>query len=98
MKNKVSRIGILCVAIFTFSVSEMNAQKGEKGQSHERPTFEELLEKMDKDEDGKLSKKETKGPLNDHFAQIDENEDGFITSEEFANAPKPDGKRPPKKD
>lgn len=47
---------------------------------------------MDKNEDGKLSKKEIKGPLNDDFAKVDLDEDGFITAKEFKKAPKPERK------
>ncbi len=71
------------------------------GQSQNRqdrkkpPTFSELLEKMDANEDGKLSKDELKGPLKDNFAKVDSDEDGFITEEEFKKAPKP--KRGPKR-
>ena len=64
------------------------------GQSQDRerrqpPTFEQLLEKMDANEDGKLSADEVKGPLKDNFTKIDTDEDGFITEEELENAPKP---------
>ncbi len=68
------------------------------GQSQDRqrrkpPTFEQLLEKMDANEDGKLSEDEVKGPLKDNFAEIDTDENGFITEEEFDNAPKPKGRK-----
>ena len=58
-----------------------------------RPSFEQLLKNMDSDKDGKLSKSEVKGPLNDHFAKVDTDEDGFITKEEFENAPRPKQKK-----
>ena len=38
---------------------------------------------MDANEDGKLSKKEVKGPLKKDFDKIDSNEDGFITKKEL---------------
>jgi len=44
---------------------------------------------LDKDEDGKLSKKEIKGPIKDDFAKIDTDEDGYITKEELEKAPSP---------
>ena len=44
---------------------------------------------MDANEDGKLSKKEVKGPIKDDFDTIDADEDGFITEEELKKAPKP---------
>ncbi|MEM9648986.1 MAG: EF-hand domain-containing protein, partial [Bacteroidota bacterium] len=36
-----------------------------------------------------------KGPLKKDFANVDLDEDGYITEEEFKKAPKP--KRPPKR-
>ena len=48
---------------------------------------------MDKNEDGKLSKDEIKGPLKEDFSKVDTDEDGFITEEEFKNAPKPERKK-----
>ena len=71
------------------------------GQSQNRegkktpPTFKELLKEMDADENEKLSKEELKGPLKNDFSEVDSDDDGFITKEEFDNAPKP--KRGPKK-
>jgi len=97
MKSKLSTIRIVCIAIIALFVSEMNAQS-KKERPEKRPTFSELLEKMDANEDGKLSKDEVEGPLKNNFSKIDTNEDGFITKEELEKAPKPDGKRPPKKD
>jgi len=93
MKRNIIKVGILFMAMITFSIAEMKAQNNKK----ERPSYEELLEDMDADEDGKLSKDEAKGPLNDHFDEIDKDEDGYITEEEFENAPKPNGKKPPKR-
>ena len=93
MKRNIIKVGILFMAMITFSVAEMKAQNNKK----ERPSYEELLEDMDADEDGKLSKDEAKGPLNDHFDEIDKDEDGYITEEEFKKAPKPKGKKPPKR-
>ncbi len=93
MKRNIIKVGILFIAMITFSVAEMKAQNNKK----ERPSYEELLEDLDTDEDGKLSKDEAKGPLNDHFHEIDKDEDGYITEEEFKKAPKPNGKKPPKR-
>jgi Ca2+-binding EF-hand superfamily protein len=93
MKRNIIKVGILFMAMITFSIAEMKAQNNKK----ERPSYEELLEDMDADEDGKISKDEAKGPLNDHFDEIDKDEDGYITEEEFKNAPKPNGKKPPKR-
>ncbi len=78
---------VIMASLFAFKA---NAQSPEhKKRSDRRPTFEQLIKDMDTNEDGKLSKKEVKGPLKEHFAKIDSNEDGFITEKEFENAPKP---------
>jgi Ca2+-binding EF-hand superfamily protein len=57
------------------------------------PGIDEIFSQMDADKDGKLSKEEVKGPLQNDFSKIDTNSDGFITKEELAKAPKPN--RPP---
>ena len=95
--NKL-KIGLLFFGIAFFTSNDILAQeRGQKRENTKPPTFKELLKKMDTDEDGKLSKKETKGPLKNDFDKIDANEDGFISKKEFEKAPKPDGKRPPKR-
>ncbi len=77
----------LCVSNSSFGQS----QKG--GDRKKPPKFKQLVKKMDTNEDGKLSKKEVKGPLKEHFAKVDVDEDGFITEEEFKKAPKPKRKK-----
>ena len=76
---------IICIGFATVS----NAQRGQK----ERPTFSQLVEKMDTNKVGKISESEVKGPLKDNFSVIDTDEDGFISEEEFNNAPKPKRKK-----
>ena len=51
---------------------------------------------MDTDGDGKISKEEARGPLQDHFDQVDSNEDGLLTVKELRNAKPPNrgGKGP----
>lgn len=80
---------VFCLGMVTFSNAQSNRGKGQK----EPPGFSELLEKMDANEDGKLSKEEIKGRLKDNFDKIDTDEDGFISEEEFENAPRPKGRR-----
>lgn len=60
-----------------------------KGGKKERPQFADLLTKMDVNKDGKLDISETDGRLKETFTTIDINNDGFITEEEFNNAPRP---------
>mgnify|MGYP005756096523 CR=1 FL=1 len=53
------------------------------------PSFTQLLEEMDANKDGKLSKSEVRGPLQIDFEKIDADKDGFLTEKEIANAPRP---------
>lgn len=61
----------------------------QQGQGQGMPSFDEMLAKMDANKDGKLAKTEVDGPLKNDFAKIDKNGDGFISAEEFKNAPPP---------
>jgi Ca2+-binding EF-hand superfamily protein len=90
MKSNTLKTGIITGVIALAFTLNMNAQSSDKQERGKKPpSFEKLLEKMDKNEDGKLSKKEVKGPLKEHFSKIDTNEDGFISEKEFEEAPKP---------
>jgi Ca2+-binding EF-hand superfamily protein len=89
MKRDKFRMALLIVAIALFMTNSAFGQSDDKQKRREPPTFKQLLEKMDANEDGKLSKKEIKGPLKEHFDEVDANEDGFITEEELKKAPKP---------
>ncbi len=44
--------------------------------------------KMDKDQDGKISRSEASGKLATHFDAIDANKDGFLTKDELKDARK----------
>ncbi|WP_151894692.1 EF-hand domain-containing protein [Patiriisocius marinistellae] len=78
-------VALFCLAFVTFS----NAQKQRGNDRKAPPTFAELVEELDANEDGKLAKDELKGPLKENFTEIDTDEDGFITEKEFKDAPKP---------
>jgi len=84
---------IMCLAFVNFS----NAQAQKNNDRKKPPTFVQLLKDMDKNEDGKLSKAELKGPLKDDFAKVDIDEDGFISEGEFKKAPKPNRQKPQRK-
>lgn len=84
IKTLIFTIGL---ALFTINIS--TAQSRERQERKGPPSYEQLLKEMDANEDGKLSKKEIKGPLKDDFAKIDLDKDGFISEEEFKKAPKP---------
>ena len=95
MTNKTMKLGIYLGIIGILFSCNLSAQQEKKGDRKGPPSFEKILEKMDENEDGKISKEEAKGPLEKHFDKIDLNEDGLLTEEEFEKAPKP--KRGPKK-
>ncbi|MGB5434831.1 MAG: EF-hand domain-containing protein [Maribacter sp.] len=91
MKTKAILLSITATTLFAIS---SNAQQSSNRQNkQEPPTVDEIFKQMDKDEDGKLSKKEIKGPLKDDFTKIDTDEDGFLSKEEVENAPKPKGRK-----
>lgn len=56
------------------------------------PSTTELFAKIDKDQDGRLSKDEAKTlpVLVERFDELDRNKDGYLSLEEFALAIKPD--------
>jgi Ca2+-binding EF-hand superfamily protein len=92
MKSNTLKTAVL---VFGIALVTSNISCGQSQKEQERrkpPTFKQLLKQMDANEDGKLSKKEIKGPLKDDFKKVDTNEDGFITKKEFENAPKPERK------
>lgn len=97
MKSNSFKTGLFTVALVCFVIGFSNAQsKGERPQKP--PTYAKLLEKMDANEDGKLSQDEVKGRLKEKFTEVDTDEDGFISEEEFNNMPRPKrGKRPSNK-
>ena len=82
----LSSIIASCKSVDT--ASSQNRQ-GRKGQ----PSVSELISKMDMNKDGKLSKKEVKGPLAQGFDKLDTNGDGFLSKEEIEKG-KPSGNRP----
>lgn len=95
MKNNRFRTAVFVFGATLFFANSSFAQSQNREERREPPTFEQLIEKMDENKDGKLSKAEIKGPLKKNFDKVDTNEDGFISEEEFAEAPKP--KRGPKR-
>lgn len=68
--------------------------RDEQGVQGQRPSIANIFEQMDSNEDGKLSVKEVKGPLQKDFSIIDSNEDGYITKEELEEAQKGHRQRP----
>ena len=90
---------ILCTLLLMigFTLTTLAQQRGGQGPDRQRPkppSFEKLLEMMDRNEDGKLAKDEVEGPLTRDFSRIDTNEDGFITEAELQEAaPHHNGRR-----
>ncbi|MBU3009959.1 EF-hand domain-containing protein [Polaribacter vadi] len=81
---------ILTVAVILLSFTAVSAQENNDDRRREGPpSAEQLIKELDKDEDGKLSLKEVKGPLKKDFKKIDTDEDGFLSKEELEKAPKP---------
>lgn len=95
MKREILGIVIVVFVLLVMgsckSTQQNDRQGPGNGQKNGKPSVEELFEKMDANEDGKLSKEEVKGPLSNDFDEIDSNEDGFLSKEEINNAPKPSG-------
>ncbi len=93
MKRNTLKIGLLVCSMGLFTANDIFAQEqDQKKEKGKQPTVEEIFKMMDANEDGKLSKKEVKGPLKEDFSKIDLNEDGFITEKELEKAPKSKGK------
>ena len=89
MKSSTIKTVILTFGTIVWMANDTYAQTQNRQERKEPPTFKELLKEMDKNEDGKLSKEEVKGPLKEDFAKVDLDEDGFITKKELEKAPKP---------
>ncbi len=98
---KVLRFSQLCIITLllvcckpgTKSADE-NVSDQPQGQEQAGPSVESLINEMDTNKDGKLSKSEVQGPLSNDFSKIDVNEDGFLSKEELDNAPRPQRREP----
>lgn len=94
MKKMILKSTVLTAMVTVFFSTNVSAQQPLGGQGQkEPPSVDEIFKQMDKDEDGKLTKKEVKGPIKNDFDKIDADEDGYITKEELENAPKPKGRK-----
>lgn len=74
----------------TSNKTETTEKRNQPRERGERPNAAQMLAQMDVNKDGKLSKDEVKGPLQENFSKIDTNDDDFISKEELENAPKPE--------
>jgi len=94
MKKNSFKTGLLTIALVCFGIGFSNAQSDEE-RPKKPPTYAQLLEKMDANEEGQLSKEEVKGRLKEKFTEVDTDEDGFISEEEFKKMPKPKRRKRP---
>ena len=72
-------------------------RRGGQGRPGERKNAKQLVEMMDTNKNGKLSKNEIKGPLQEQFSKIDINSDGFITEEELEKGERTQRRERPRK-
>lgn len=92
MKNTLLIILTFTILISCKSNQEKKEQQEQNGQ---RPSSTQIISEMDSNLDGKLSKSEVKEPIAENFANIDSNNDGFLTLEELNKAEKNQENRPP---
>jgi|GEM_PF-105064 len=59
-----------------------------RGDRKGPPNAEGIVERMDSDKDGKVSKDEAHGPLKNDFTRLDLNNDGYLTIEELSKLKK----------
>lgn len=83
MKKSNLKTAVMAVLLICFGVTFSSAQSEDRKERKKRPSFSNLVERMDENEDGKISKTEVKGRLKENFSSIDTDEDGFISEEEF---------------
>jgi Ca2+-binding EF-hand superfamily protein len=69
-----------CFAVFSLTANELSLSILNRVKV---PRVQKILNKMDKDKDGRISKQEAKGRLKKQFGKIDTNNDGFLTPDEL---------------
>ena len=65
-----------CFAVFSLTANELSL-------SNLNRVKVKIMNKMDKDNDGRISKQEAKGRLKKQFGKFDTNNDGFLTPDEL---------------
>lgn len=93
MNIKFFSVIAISISISAISCKSTEQSKKSNNRQNGHPSVDEIFEKMDANNDGKLSKSEVKGPLVQMFSVIDTNEDGFITKTELSEAPEPENNR-----
>ncbi len=66
-------------------------RRPESGEAGRRGRGRMLLERLDEDKDGKISKEEADERLKRHFERMDKNSDGFLEGQELRFFGRPDG-------
>ena len=88
--------------LFVITIAFVNCKPGTKSNNEEiahpeegqAPSVTDLINEMDANKDGKLSKPEVQGPLSNDFSKIDTNNNGFLSKEELESAPRPERREP----
>lgn len=80
------------IVLLLLAAGSVMAQRSDNGGDRKPPTPAELINKLDKDGDGKISKSEFDGPA-EHFTAFDKNQDGYISKDEVPSGPPPRGNR-----
>lgn len=84
--NKITiLIAVLSLTFSTFAT----AQRG----GTQRPSADDIFEKLDTNNDGYIAKAEAEGRLAENFDTIDTDNNGYLTTTELENAPKPQGRK-----
>jgi len=65
-----------------------------KGDRKGKKTPKQIMNDLDKNKDGKISKEEARGPLKDHFSEVDINNDGFVDTSELKKKKGPERIKP----
>ena len=96
-------LAIVSAILFVFAVCSFAQQGKPPGNEGSAPGAgqapqgmgQHLIQKFDKDNDGKVSKEEFVGPA-EHFTRMDKNADGFISADEVkpGNPPRLGGEGP----
>lgn len=89
MRRSVIAVSVIMIALNSTACTEKSTTYNINAK-HEHPKPEEVMAKLDANNDKKISKEEAKGPLKEDFAKLDKDSDGFITLEELKKAPKPE--------
>ncbi len=67
----------------TQPVKQNQQESNSQDTKNTTPSFSKMLENMDTNNDGKISKSEAKGKLKENFNKRDQNNDGYITEDEL---------------